>query len=104
MAKFTAQAQNDAVLSVDDPIVMGDPGNKHFKVKYKSDGTAVTNQVTNGGYDLGPTDPGEAHELTVVVRVVRGTRAGKHLELPITASSQALPQRNDTVVAAVTAK
>ena len=103
-AKFTVQAQNDAPLSTDDLTATGAGGNKHFRVKYKDSGKVVTSQVTGGGYDLGAVDPGGAGSLTMSVKVMRDTRAGKHIDLPVTVASQILPERDDTVVATITSK
>jgi hypothetical protein len=102
--KFTALVQNDAQLSTDGLVVIGEGGNKHFKVKYVDAGTKVTPQVTGPGYDAGTQAPGDSVSLTVVVKVVKGTRAGKDIDLPITVQSASLPQRSDTVVAHVTTK
>lgn len=102
--KFTVRAQNDAVLSDDGLDITGGGGNSHFKVIYRSGGTKITGRVTRHGYLFDPITPGDFGSVTVIVRVVKGTGAGKHISLPITVTSDKLPQRFDTVVAEVTAK
>jgi hypothetical protein len=102
--KFTALVQNDAQLSTDGLVVTGRGGDRHFKVKYLDAGVKVTPNVIGGGYDAGTQASGDFVSLTIVVKVVKGTRAGKDIDLPITVRSGNLPQRSDTVVAHVTSK